>query len=489
MWFKYLNIVFLTICCLILFGCGGSTSPEQGKIVGTVLLEGQIDHSGIEVMLFDSDTVPDEIKLFNNQHPNVGRILRDQDVFDHRLQQVLQTTLTDSSGSYEFLPVPFNEYIIAYRKANWGYNYQFDLQIIQEIVEIEPKTLYPEIQVSSLIDGFYEFLPDRTYRISSETVTSLTSVLKFYPGAKLIFDPQTKLSVNGSLMTFRANDLNTTLTSSHNIYDQQGPTQSNGAVEITSVSNISSISNLRVCLLYDGVINTKSDLSIQSSIFDHNLFGIQSHDVSGFDVSGCVLFSNSNPEGVTVYLSRTMDTLVHDNVFFSNAQSIQHEICAAATISNNVFLSGTKEVQNTYESNCLLTQNVFYNSLVAVVNTGISNLEISYNDFNVGKCIIANETNNWHNTATDGLTKANNNNFRASEVAVEISCVYLTSSGQPITLDFTQNYWDTSSSIDISNMISDSNDYYPPPPGSGWNWGLVDYQPFRSQSVATAGIQ
>ncbi len=489
MFLRFIRVTSVVLCGLIIFSCGGPTDPEQGIIMGSVQLESQSDHSGIEVMLFSGGLVPDEIKLINNQHPNVGRILSDQDVFDHRLYNVLHTTFTDSNGDYTFPKVPFDQYIIVYRKANWGYNYLYDVQLDQDNVELETKWLYNEIQIPNLIDGVYEILPGKTYRISSNVITTETSVLWFHPGANVIFDSQTKLSINGSVQTTRDNDLSATLTSSHNIYAQQGTTQYSGTVEITSLSNVDSVSNLRVCWLHDGIINNKSNISIQNSFFAHNLFSIQSHDVSQIDISGSVFASNSDDEGVAIYLNRITGINIHDNIFYDNANSIHQEICNEATINNNAFVSGIKEVQNMYESNCLLTQNLFRNSVIPVTNTGISNLDIRYNDFDTHKCIVANETDNWHNTATTGWTKANYNNFKATEIAVEISCVYLTHGGQPIALDFTQNYWSTSSSAEISNMILDSNDYNTPPPGSGWNWGLVDYQPFRSQSVATAGIQ
>jgi len=56
-------------------------------------------------------------------------------------------------------------------------------------------------------------------------------------------------------------------------------------------------------------------------------------------------------------------------------------------------------------------------------------------------------------------------------------------------LDFAQNYWGTTLLGEIEDLILDFNDLPPYDATSGGNYGIVEFIPYRTSRVSTAGIQ
>jgi len=177
---------------------------------------------------------------------------------------------------------------------------------------------------------------------------------------------------------------------------------------------------------------------------------------------------------------------VQDNIFYNNYISLKHEIVKSAVVSNNAFISGSREFINSWESTCEFSHNLVDNNGVGVENTGKSNLTISYNHLKAQKCIQTYHTLNWYNTIDNGLTKANNNNFIATDYAVE-SLAHFFYSEDAYPLDFKNNYWNTTASVIIDELIVDFNDLGVVSPL--WVYSIVNYIPYKNGPVAGAGIQ
>ena len=115
-------------------------------------------------------------------------------------------------------------------------------------------------------------------------------------------------------------------------------------------------------------------------------------------------------------------------------------------------------------------------------------MEILYNEINSETCVYTFITSNWGNSPTQGWTKANNNNFRSINYAVLCNAVYY-NEGNPMSLDFHNNYWGIANSDGIDDKIYD---YYDAPPydtSNGGNWGIIEYTPFKTSPITNAGIQ
>ena len=165
---------------------------------------------------------------------------------------------------------------------------------------------------------------------------------------------------------------------------------------------------------------------------------------------------------------------------------MKDEIVKNAVVNNNAFINGSREYINSWESTCEFSHNLVDNQGIGIENTGKSNLTIIYNHIKAQKCIQTYHSLNWYNTVNNGWTKANNNNFIAEIYAVESLAGYYYPEG-PYPLDFKNNYWNTTSSVIIDELIVDFNDLGLVA-GSGVS-SIVNYVPFKNGPVAGAGIQ
>ena len=98
------------ILTLLFMGCSKSpTTPETGTLTGTVLLEGQTDHSGITVALYKLAELDTTILRYNREYPNVGFPISQATEFacppffgwNHRLSEVVAEANTKKYGSFK----------------------------------------------------------------------------------------------------------------------------------------------------------------------------------------------------------------------------------------------------------------------------------------------------------------------------------------------------------------------------------------------------
>ena len=79
-------LTLLIICFIAFITCHKNpTAPKTGTLTGTVLLEGEQDHSGITVALYKLAELDTTILRYNREYPNVGFAISQATEFDHRL--------------------------------------------------------------------------------------------------------------------------------------------------------------------------------------------------------------------------------------------------------------------------------------------------------------------------------------------------------------------------------------------------------------------
>ena len=123
---KYLTIPILLLLC----ACGKSpTGPETGTLTGTVLLEGQTNHSGITVALYKLAELDTTILRYNREYPNVGFPISQATEFDHRLGEVVAEAKTKQDGSFEIDGVEEGTYNLVAEKAGFGWKYIYHVRI------------------------------------------------------------------------------------------------------------------------------------------------------------------------------------------------------------------------------------------------------------------------------------------------------------------------------------------------------------------------
>ena len=128
-----LVLVFGTI--LFSTGCKSNTSGQEGIVTGVIQLDGETDHSGIVVSIYNAGIVPEEISQIQDEYPQLAFPIDDKVLFDHREHEALHSVYTDNEGSFSFPKLPYDEYIVAYSKEGWGCNYVFDIELNSNEIE------------------------------------------------------------------------------------------------------------------------------------------------------------------------------------------------------------------------------------------------------------------------------------------------------------------------------------------------------------------
>ncbi|MFA6887744.1 MAG: hypothetical protein WCQ65_12345, partial [Fermentimonas sp.] len=141
-----LILIFGTI--LIFTGCNSNTSGQVGNVTGVIQLEGETDHSGIVVSIYNAGIVPEDISQIQDEYPQLAFPIDDKALFDHREHEALHSVYSDNEGNFSFPKLPYDEYIVAYSKEGWGYNYLFDIELNGDEINISNKAsnLYTETE-------------------------------------------------------------------------------------------------------------------------------------------------------------------------------------------------------------------------------------------------------------------------------------------------------------------------------------------------------
>jgi len=481
-------IIFVCFIIPIIFSCDRTTEVKKGEISGYILLEKQMDHSGIIVSIYPAPIVPAEIIDVNREYPQLSYPIDDYVYFDHRAYNPVKTVYTDSAGKFKIPNIAYGNYIIAYYKDGWGYNYVYNIELNNPEYNMDEHYLYQELEVPHSITNEYVFIPDRTYRISGNCVSLPGSSVIAHTNTRIIIDPDAKFQINGNFTTQFEDDSMVIITSSSCIYQPNSEVIAGLAVEFTANSTVSNLNNILFSYLEDGLKITKNNIIIENCGFIRNRNSLQIFNISDIEIKENNFLLNENTLSETVYCYNTNDVVIERNIFFKNACSIKTEIGKESIIQNNYFMDGNYDLQTLWESTAVAQYNVFKGSKNALSNSGASNLEILYNEINSETCVYTFITSNWGNTLTKGWTKANNNNFMSINYAVLCNADYYYG-GNPMPLDFHNNYWGITNSDDIADKIYD---YYDAPPcdtSHGANWGIIEYIPFKTNPVTNAGIQ
>ena len=486
---RFCFIALISLVAILLCSCDSNTKIQKGVISGVIILDGQTDYSGITVMLYSTDIVPEKLKEINKQYPQLAFPLKDKHIFDHRERTPLFTVVTNNNGFFSFPEVVYGKYIITYLKEGWGCNYLFDIELNAQDVSVNniqkaDLTLYPETIVPATIERNYNFLQNHCYIVENDVTALPTSTLNFTQDAKILIAPSKKINVYGSCSFPEVDDFSY-VTSYSGIYSSTNTEILNGeGIVYLGVTGI--INNICIAHQNTGISIRTNETTLHHLLVRDCVFGITSFEVNNLEISNSIIMDNKSQDAAAISNYTVNGCNVQDNIFYNNYISLKHEIVKSAVVSNNAFISGSREFINSWESTCEFSHNLVDNNGVGVENTGKSNLTISYNHLKAQKCIQTYHTLNWYNTIDNGLTKANNNNFIATDYAVE-SLAHFFYSEDAYPLDFKNNYWNTTASVIIDELIVDFNDLGVVSPL--WVYSIVNYIPYKNGPVAGAGIQ
>ncbi len=120
-------IIFIPLCIILINSC--TTEPQTGSLTGTVNLEGESDHSGITVGIYEQVVLDTTITRINNQYPHIGIKISQHTEFDHRFGTLVKTGETEASGYFEIKDIPTGIYNVVAIKDGFGFRYIYEISI------------------------------------------------------------------------------------------------------------------------------------------------------------------------------------------------------------------------------------------------------------------------------------------------------------------------------------------------------------------------
>ena len=482
-------LVIILVTMLLSAGCNSTTSGQKGIVTGVIQLEGETNHSGIVVSIYNAGIVPAELSQVQEEYPQLAFPIDDKLLFDHRQHDALHSVFTDNEGNFSFPKLLYDKYIVAYSKEGWGCNYLFDIELNSDEINITDKisNLYEETEIPSYIDGQYVLESRKCYVAKHDVVIGESGHLIMEANSRLLIDQNIKISSHGLIST-PAGEERVYITSYSGIYsgDLQSSNMGDG---FYIYSGTNELSNISFSYLQNALQINRDDFSIECLSFNRCVFGLVARAMNEMSIGNCLFANCNDTNAAACYAYDVQGLSASNNIFYGNHIAHKHEIVKNAVVSSNAYIENDIGFQNLWESTALFEHNYTVSDGSGVENSGKSNLEILSNEISTRIGVKTYSTSNWDDTPTLGWTKANNNNFDCEEYSVSCKAVYYFG-GEPMPLNFKQNYWNSTSTAFIEASILD---YYDLPPYDGpvhgGNYGIIEFLPFRNNSVADAGIQ
>lgn len=479
-----LVLVFGTI--LFTTGCNSNTSGQEGIVTGVIQLDGETDHSGIVVSIYNAGIVPEEISQIQDEYPQLAFPIDDKVLFDHREHEDLHSVYTDNGGSFSFPKLPYDEYIVAYSKEGWGYNYVFDIELNSGENNLTDKisNLDTETELPSYIDGQYVLETGKCYVAKHDVVIGESGHMIMEANSRLLIDTNIKISSHGLISTPEGED-RAYITSYSGIYSDDSPV-SNMGDGFYIYSGTNELSNISFSYLLNALQINSDDYSVEFLSFNECVFGLVGRAMSDMAIDNCLFANCNDTNAAACYVYDVHGLGAGANIFYSNYIAHKHEIVKDAVVENNAYINNDRAYLNLWESTADFRYNDLRSDGVAIENSGRSNLSITYNNIESKVGVKTYHTNNWYNLPNAGWTSGGYNNFSPSQYAVQSEARYY-NNGESFPLDFRNNFFNTTSQDEIEALIYDVHDL--PEPYTGSNWAIINYLPFRTSSIPNAGIQ
>lgn len=489
---KLYVVLILFLVAVFLVSCSDSTQAKKATIVGSVLLEGVNNSEGVKVLLYQAGVVEIELASIHADHPSLGFDIGDKHIFDHRDYAPVYTTTTSSDGSFEIKGVEKDKYILVLLREGFGHRYLYDLELDSDVVEAnngEDIHLFEVIELPQYVDGEFVFETGKTYIANEDAMFLPESKVTFEGGSTLLINPGRGVTCNGSISLAGSVDEPIKITSSDKIYDFGIAPAQFAKFEVTELANVADISGLILTHSTDGMIIKSTNLTLKQSVFARNNTGCMFTLGQSIAVEKSYFVNSAGIIGKGLTLQDVANISLGDCVFY-NVENVSLNIVIGqgVTISNCFFTGGQNHILNSFSSQTFVTNSTFSNAQYNLINTAKSTLDTQYNDIEGRVCIYTYHTGNQGNSISNGWTKANNNNFNASVQTVRATAQFYTYQHEYVPLDFSNNFWGTTSQSMIDESIIDYNDLEPyPEPGN--IWPLITYVPFRTSRVVNAGVQ
>jgi len=479
------------------FGCS-NTGPQTGSLKGTVQLEGEADHSGILIGVYELATLDPDIVEANQTWPHIGVIINQHTEFDHRFGTLVKTGETDASGYFEINDIPTGIYNIVAIKESFGFRYVYnviinenDNHMTNDPMTNDFYTLYPETIISDNISSPTTWQSDHHYVIEQDIIVD--DELTIEPGAVIRLNEGVKMTIYGDLTAvgeennfiwFTANDSILPLAQSPPRPVPPSPPRPVSPSPSRSLP-LSQFNRIEL----DGTLNKQ----VSFCKFDHAGTGLLNH-INGFEISDCIFresqcgFKAENVDSTfcSNLLCEEINNELEAGIYFLQVADGLIERNVVTTCENGMKIKNESnpDVKNNYITNCYKAINISYNSLPYIHNNEINNCGWGVRsrlDSSpvIKKNYINCKTGFSYGSDSGNIFEIHNNNVLCDDYFINLEIF----SGDANAIN---NYFYTIDENKISEKIHDKNDVEP---SQQQYYGEVDYIPFLTEEYPNAGIQ
>ncbi len=411
-----------TFCFIVMTSCSTPTESSEGSLAGTVTLEGESDHSGITIALYNLAYLDTTIVRINTQYPQIGVHINQHTEFDHRLQSPVKYVETQADGSFELTKISTGRYNLVAVKDGWGFKYLYEIEIGKGDNEINQQiTLYEEITYDYQIPTT-TFLTDHHYIIDNphnEVVLYNTSLI-IQPGAVVRITPNTDFVIAGTL-TAQGEENNMFWITSNDGFSQEIILNTNIRDEILIYNSMKIITSASI-----------SDDLIKWGKFDYGNYGLKSYvscevrnckffqliyasnfnEIDQLTVTHCDYRNKNNENDSSIFVEGNSDTEIFNNIFKNGNMSISVKSAGVTSIENNYFYGSNRGIDISYNTTPHIFNN-FINSIEGIF-IGKYSLDVLIEDnvINSNFCIRMGKNYSY------GIVDIHNNNLYFNDFAI-----------------------------------------------------------------------
>gem|GEM_PF-3327362 len=514
-----------SLLSLLLLSCTNTTSTQTGSLAGTVQLEGETDHSGIVIGIFELAELDPDIVEANTKWPHIGVKINQHTEFDHRFGTLVKTGETDASGYFEINNIPTGVYNVVAIKDSFGFRYIYNVQINdgenelnslrtkdqgvknkekiksqnskKDEIILNPEsskndfslssllfsldseseiTLFPATHITSDITSPTTFLSHHHYIIEKDII--IDDELTIEPGAVVRLNEGVKMSIYGDLTAVGQEDNFIWFTSNDSI---------NSKLKIKNLKLRAITDYNRVEL--DGTLNKQ----VSYCKFDHAGTGLFSR-VNGFEISNCIFRDSQggfkaenvdscfcsnllceeidNEQEAGIYFSQVENGCIEKNVVNNCVNGIKIKTYSNPDVKNNYIENCEFGFKVSYYSSPIIQNNEINESNIAVYNYYFSAAEIIYNNIKSNYGIIIDRVNS--------IISIGKNNFEN-----ELYSIQLKPQEVGVDVDAEYNYFGTNNINAIEDKIFDRNDVNEQ---EQIHYGIIDVIPYLEEPCQNSGI-
>lgn len=432
-------LILIVILTQFIITCKKNTNdPENTYIAisGKITLEGETNHSNIEVMLFKSIQIDTEISNIRQDFINVGIPVNQKTEFYWREEEPIRTTITDKNGNWSFEDVEKDEYHVVARNAGYGWKVLYNIKLNENNI-----LLNKQIPLNGIITQNLDIPENSFVFVEGNTTFEQNITLSIGSGTIIEFAKNSSLSINGSFNVNGQLD--------REIYFVSQAKDNNNRISVSLSQSI----NIKYLCSFDvqkGIyISSSQNINIEQCRFKNQNLSVE-------------LFNSQN-----IQFKNNLITNMKNGVVEQNSQQ-NFEKNLVIYITDNGLDSKSSR-------NSLVKNNIFKLCNKSAIGLNVDGANYPYTFITVFENNF--ENNNFHiQTGFIDSCRVNNNNFLDSDsVAVFCSQIY------PIVFyNFRYNYWNSTNTLLIDDRIIDLNDYNT---GTLYQGPYVDFTDFSQDPI------